>query len=99
MSENKKVKRGGGFGFIMGMAAGIGSVLLYIAGKERKLGDKVADGIEHFEDKAKDVKDKAAHKAVELKDATVEKLHAGKEKVVEAVKGAANGHKGEEADA
>ena len=93
MNEKKKIKRGGSLGFIMGMVAGIGSALLYIAGKERKLGDKVADGIEKFETKAKDVKDQAVHKAGDLKEAAVEKLAGGKDKV------AANGHKTDEADA
>ena len=98
MSEKNTEKRGGALGFIMGIVAGIGSVLLYSAGKDRKLGDKVADGIETFEGKAKEVKDKAVHKAGDLKDATVEKLAAGKDKVVDAVKGATNGSKVEEVE-
>ena len=86
MKEGKNgQKRGGGLGFLMGIFAGIGSVLLYSAGKNRKFGDKVADGIDSFEHKAKDVKDKALHKAEELKDSTVEKLKQRKEKIAGAV--------------
>ncbi|MCB8933566.1 MAG: YtxH domain-containing protein [Fimbriimonadaceae bacterium] len=91
MKEPNGKKRGGGLGFIAGLATGVAAVLLYAAGKERKLGDKVADGIDSFETKAKEAKDKAAHKAAELRDAAKEKLQAGKEKLSEAVHKGTNG--------
>ena len=87
-------KRGGGLGFLLGLAAGIGSVLLYSAGKNRKLGDKVADRIDSFENKAKDVKDKAVHKVEELKDSAAETLRHGKEKIAGAM-----GHNGKKDEA
>lgn len=91
MNEMKDKKRGGGLGFLLGMATGVAAILLYAAGKDRKLGDKVADGIESFESKAKDAKDKAVHKAAELRDAAKEKLHEGKEKIAGAMHKGSNG--------
>lgn len=92
MKVRNEGKHGGGLGFLLGVATGAAAVLLYSAGRNRKLGDRVGDSIDSFEAKALEAKDKVAQRAADLRDTAKEKIHEGKEKIIGAIHKSTNGH-------
>lgn len=60
--------------FMMGIVAGVGCAVVYSLGRNRKLGDKVADRIETFEGKAIDLRDRVTDAVSSAGHAVAERI-------------------------
>lgn len=77
--------------FLMGVAVGIGCAAMYAMGRRGTFGEGIASGVQAFEGKAVDIKDKVVEKAGQVKEAVATRFGGADGQVAEEMTTPASG--------